>query len=188
MLDFFSPSELRKMGFGSFGRRILVKRSVKFVNPSKIYLGDNIAIDDYSIIHADAPVVLNGNNQIGAHCEVYGRFGLQMDNFSTLASKVSIFTESDDYSGASLTNSTVPMQYKPKFISAPVNLGKHSIVGCNSTILPSVVIGEGCAVGAHSLVKNDLEDWGIYSGVPAIRKGERSRDLLNLEKKYRGSV
>ena len=62
-------------------------------------------------------------------------------------------------------------------------MGKHVIIGTNSTILPNVTIDEGSSVGAHSLVTKDLESWGVYVGTPVKRIRERKMDLLELEKK-----
>ena len=61
-----------------------------------------------------------------------------------------------------------------------MSIGRHVIVGTGSTILPGVKLGEGCAVGAMSLLNRDAEPWGIYHGIPARRRGERSRELLSL--------
>jgi len=49
-------------------------------------------------------------------------------------------------------------------------------------VLPGCDIGEGTTVGALSLVKASLAEWGIYAGVPARRLRDRSRDLLALER------
>ena len=84
---------------------------------------------------------------------------------------------SDDYTGAYMTNPTVPEQYT-KVEQAPVRIGRHVIVGTGSTLLPGAVLGEGVAVGAMSLVKGVAEPWGIYYGIPARRQKERSRELL----------
>ena len=44
------------------------------------------------------------------------------------------------------------------------------------------------AVGALSLVKNDLKAWGIYGGCPAKRIRDRSRDLLALEAQFKQAL
>ena len=37
-----------------------------------------------------------------------------------------------------------------------------SFVSTNSIIFPGITIGEGTIVGAGSLVRSDLEPWGVY--------------------------
>jgi acetyltransferase-like isoleucine patch superfamily enzyme len=45
-------------------------------------------------------------------------------------------------------------------------------IGVNATILPGVVLGEGCVIGAGAVVTKDTEPYTIYVGNPArpIRK------------------
>ena len=62
------------------------------------------------------------------------------------------------------------------------------MIGTNSTVLPGVELGEGVAVGAHSLVTKSCDPWGIYVGVPAKRMKERSRQLLKLEQEFMKSI
>jgi galactoside O-acetyltransferase len=82
-----------------------------------------------------------------------------------------------------VTNPTVPAQYKD-VASADVFFGKHVIVGCGSVILPGVVLHEGVAVGALSLVKEDCESFYIYAGNPARRLKQRGRGLLAQESAF----
>ena len=108
-----------------------------------------------------------------------------MDDFSGLSSRVVIYATSNDYSGESLTNPTVPAKYKAADKNMPVHLGKHVIVGAASVILPGVTIGEGSSVGALSLCSKSLDGWGVYAGSPARRIKDRSRRLLSLEEELR---
>lgn len=108
-----------------------------------------------------------------------------MDDFSGLSSRVVIYATSNDYSGESLTNPTVPLKYKCTDKNEPVHVGKHAIIGTTSVILPGVNIGIGCSVGAMTMCSKDLDEWGIYVGCPARRIKERSKKLLELEKQLR---
>jgi len=45
-------------------------------------------------------------------------------------------------------------------------------------------LAEGTSVGAFSLVTKPTKPWGIYYGVPAKRKKERSRRLLECVKSF----
>ena len=106
-----------------------------------------------------------------------------MLDFSGLSSRVSIYSSSDDYSGATLTNPTVSSELTG-VSHADVTLGKHVIVGSGSVVLPGVILEEGVAVGALSLVNKRCETFGIYAGNPATRIRERKRDLLELEQRF----
>ena len=105
-----------------------------------------------------------------------------MNNFSALSQGVKVYSISDDYSGVSLTNPTIPEEFLSVKKEA-VNIGKHVIIGSGSVILPGVSIDEGSSVGALSLVNKSLEAWGVYIGVPAKRINFRKKILLEQEDK-----
>ncbi len=109
-----------------------------------------------------------------------------MSDFCNISSRVAIYSSSDDYSGATMTNPTVPSEYTG-VTHADVFLDKHVIVGSGSVILPGVMLEEGVAVGALSLVHKRCQAFGIYAGNPARRIKERKRDLLELERRFMAS-
>ena len=86
--------------------------------------------------------------------------------------------------GASIPTPMVPMKYKPTMISKPVHIGKYSILGANTVILPGVTVGEGTTVGAMSLCNRDLEEWSVYVGTPAKRLKDRDKKLLDLVEEF----
>lgn len=53
------------------------------------------------------------------------------------------------------------------YILKPIHLGKGSLVGMESFVMPGVTIGEGAIVGAGSLVTKDVPAWTIATGRPA---------------------
>lgn len=157
------------------------------IHPTTLFFGNDIEIGDN--VRIDAFCVLTGKVKIGNNVHIacgsylFGKSGIQMCDFSGLSSRVTIYSESDDYSGDYMTNPCVPDEYK-HVIKGEVRIGKHAIVGCNATIMPNVKIGEGSAVGAYSFVKSDCIPWSIYAGVPAKRVRDRSMNLLEHEIKW----
>ena len=108
-----------------------------------------------------------------------GKPGIDMADFCTLAYGVKIFSQSDDYSGETMTNSLVSKKYK-KGVFSKVTIGKQTIIGAGSVIMPGVELQDGTAVGAMSLVIRSTKAWGIYTGIPAKRLRDRSKNLLLL--------
>ena len=51
--------------------------------------------------------------------------------------------------------------------SGPVHIGSGSWIGMGVCILPGVRIGEGCVIGAGSVVTKDLDAYAIAVGNPA---------------------
>lgn len=184
MNTFYSEEELGKIGIKKYGKDIKISRNAVLYSPELLELGDHVRIDDFTTI--SGKVVMGDYIHIAQFCGLYGgEEGIYMEDFSGLSSKVVIYATSNDYSGNSLTNPTVPLKYKSNDYSKKVKLGKHVIVGVNSVILPGVEIGEGCSIGAMSLCLKSLPSWGIYVGCPAKRIRERSKALLDLEQQLR---
>lgn len=179
---YFSRSELEEMGFKKLGIDVQVSRMARLYIPEYISLGDYTIIDDFCILSGN--IELGRNVHIAHGCRMIGgREGILMDDFSGLAFGVTVFAQSDDYSGEALTNPTVPMKYR-KIMRARVELGRHVIVGANTVIFPGVIMGEGCSVGSCSMVTRSTEAWTVYFGAPAKKIKSRNRAMLELEDKY----
>jgi galactoside O-acetyltransferase len=84
-----------------------------------------------------------------------------------------------------MTNPTISSRYK-NLLEGEVILSDHVIIGSGSIILPNVTLGVGAAVGALSMVKSSLPEWGIYAGVPARLIRSRRQDLLELVTELKG--
>jgi len=181
-LGFLTKSQLEAMEFKALGKQVRISDRAAIHNPELIEIGDYSRIDDFCVI--SGKVSIGRNVHIAVFCNLAGGSeGITLDNFSGLAYAVQVFSQSDDYSGNSLTNPTVPDVYKAERKES-VHIGRHCIVGTNSVIFPGVVLGEGCSIGAMSLVTKSTDEWSVYSGIPAKKVKTRSRDLLQLEKNY----
>lgn len=183
MSNFLSEEELAQLGLAEYGEDVLIGRHAVLYSPGTLRIGNHVRIDDFTII--SGKVELHDYIHISQFCGLYGgSAGIVMENYSGLSSKCSIYATSDDYTGASMTNPMVPAKYKPRTISAPVQIKKHAIIGCNSVVLPGVIIAEGTAVGSMTLCTKTTEEWSIYSGIPAMKMKERKKDILELEKQF----
>jgi galactoside O-acetyltransferase len=186
--EYHSEESLRSFGFGRLGSNVKIKKSVQVTNPGNLFIENNVIISDGALLSTSGPLILGNNVHISAYCIIYSGYGVEFEDYSGISSRVAIYSESDDYSGCSLTNPTIPRSFKPAYKAGKVLLKKHSIVGCGSTILPGVTIGEGAAVGAHSLVTKSLSPWVVYFGSPAKKIHKRSRELMRVQEIYECSV
>lgn len=186
-MTMLSRHAIEAFGFSSVGENVQISDRASFYGASRIVLGNNVRIDDFCVLAAGVGGILIGNYvHIAVGSTLIGAGNITMLDFSGLSSRVSIYSSSDDYSGATLTNPTVPSEFTG-VAHADVMLGKHVIVGSSSVILPGVTLEEGVAVGALSLVHKRCEAFGIYAGNPARRIKERKRDLLELEQRFMAS-
>lgn len=184
MNSFYNEEELKSIGFKSIGENVLISRKISVYMPGSISIGNDVRIDDYCcLVGGEKGITIGSNVHIAFHCIILGNGGVIIDDFAGLSSRCSIYSATDDYSGNSLTNPTVPKKYK-MITEGKVHIGRHVIVGTNTTILPNVKIGEGSSVGANSLVIKSLESWGVYAGSPVRKIKDRSKNLLEIEKIY----
>ena len=181
-MAYLPRKQLEKMGFKSLGKDVLISDKASIYDPEKIEIGDHVRIDDFCVV--SGKIKIGRNVHFAVFCNVAGgEKGITFEDFSGLAYGCHVITQSDDYEGYALTNSTIPSQYRKEKKKAVV-IGRHSIVGTNSVIFPGVILAEGTSVGALSLVMQSTREWSVYLGSPARRVMERKRDLLQLEKEY----
>jgi len=184
-VTYLNKDELAVIPFKNLGENVKISSKACLYDVEKIEIGDNSRIDDFCVI--SGKIVLGKNCHIGPGCIVAGgREGVYFSDFSGLAYAVKIFSQSDDYSGKTLTNPTVPRKYKNEQFSA-VYIGKHVIIGVNSVVFPGVKVAEGCSIGAMSLITKSTEPWGVYFGSPARRIKNRRKELLELEEQFNKS-
>lgn len=185
-MSYLTNSQLQSVGFKHLGNNVKIGSLVSIHRPEDISIGDNSRIDDFCAL--SGKITIGRNVHIAVHCSlVASSEELVMKDFSGLAFGCYLFTSSDDYSGKSLTNPTVPNAYK-SITNGQITIGRHVIIGTSSIVFPGVEIAEGCAIGALTLVTKSTIAWGIYLGNPARRIKERSKELLVLEAKYLESV
>jgi galactoside O-acetyltransferase len=110
-----------------------------------------------------------------------------MHDFANISAKTIVYAVLDDFSGNTLMGPTVPNQYR-NVKAEKVILKKHVIIGANSIIFPNVIVGEGAAVGAMSMVKESLDDWYIYAGIPVRKVKPRQKKMLELEIDFLKSI
>jgi galactoside O-acetyltransferase len=177
--SFLSRAELRKIGFKSFGKNVLISNKASIYGASNISIGDNVRIDDYCIL--SGVIELKSYIHISAFCALYGKQAIYIDSFSGTSPRTTIFSAIDDFSGEFLINPMIPMQLT-KVKGGPVIINKYVQIGANTIIMPNLTIGEGTVTGAFSFVNKNLDNWGIYAGIPAIKIKERKKDLLILAK------
>jgi acetyltransferase-like isoleucine patch superfamily enzyme len=185
-MSYLNDAELKSIGFKHLGRNVKLSNLVSIHRPEEISIGDYSRIDDFSAI--SGKVTIGRNVHIAVHSLLLASSEeLIMSDFSSLAFGCRLFTSSDDYSGKTLTNPTIPSHFKST-TNGPITIGKHVIIGTNSIVFPGVEIAEGCAIGALTLVSKSTTPWGIYVGNPARRIKERSKDLLFNEANYLKSL
>lgn len=182
--EYYTIKEVEAMGIQAVGRQVLISRTARIYHPEKMTIGSHVLIDDFAILNGE--IHIGSYVHVSSYTELYsGKASITLEDFVGLSSHMSIYATSDDYSGASLSNSTVPPAFRFEE-DLPVVIKKHALFGTHCIILPGVTVGEGCSFGSASLVNKDTEPWGIYVGVPARRIREREKGILEFERRLNG--
>lgn len=56
-----------------------------------------------------------------------------------------------------------------------VEIGSNCYIGSNSTVLPYIKIADGVTIGAGAVVTKNIEDSGVYVGIPARKIKQRDQ-------------
>lgn len=184
-MAYLSTENLSLLGFKSVGKNVKISERASIYNAANISIGDNVRIDDFCILSAGVGGIYLGSHiHIAAYSSIIGAGKVSISSYCNISSRVSIYTSSDDYSGAFLTSPVIDAQFT-NVDHSPVTIAPHCIVGCGSVILPGSKLNTGVAIGALALVKGELQAMGIYAGIPLRLIKVRSRDMLQLERRHK---
>jgi acetyltransferase-like isoleucine patch superfamily enzyme len=137
----------------SIGINVELSQSIRFIHP------DNITIGDYVYI--------------GANCYLHGQGGLSINSHSILSDDIAILTSLHRYDNATL------IPYDNVDLLRPVSIGRFVWIGMRSFILPGVTLGDGCIVGAASVVTHSFPSGCIIAGNPA--SVVKQRDMQHFQ-------
>lgn len=139
--------------------------------PDCISIGRGTIFDDYIFLTAwrlyqNVPILVIGENcNFGAFDHITCTNKIVIGN-NVLTGKWVTISDNSHGNTDQMTLYTPPN--KRKIISkGPVIIGDNVWIGDKATILPGVTLGEGCVVGANSVVTKDVPAYSVVAGNPA---------------------
>lgn len=177
MESFYSDQELKELGFKSVGTNVRISRKASFYGTKQISIGDNVRIDDFCILSGE--ITLHSHIHISAYCALYGRFGIEVEDYAGISPRSTLFSAMDDFGGEWLIGPIHPEE-TTHVTGGKITLKRYSQIGSGCTLFPGVTLEEGSVVGAMSLVNKSLPSWTISIGIPARVLRERKRKLLKF--------
>ncbi|TDH24644.1 putative colanic acid biosynthesis acetyltransferase [Segetibacter sp. 3557_3] len=117
------------------------------------------------------------------HAKIWAPWNLELANESGIANgvilysqaKISIGERAVISQGVNLCAGTHDYSV-PGFplISKPIQVGKQAWIAAEAFVHPGVKIGEGCVIGARSVVSQDMPSWMVCVGFPCKPIKERN--------------
>jgi len=154
--------------------------------PELVEIGNHVSIDMWTYLSTQA--VLGNYIHIAPSVSIIGGAiaKIIMEDFTNIGSGGRIVCATDDFMQG-LISPVVPIEHRT-VINKPVIFKRYATLGVNCTVLPGVTLGEGCIVGAGSVVTKDTEPWMVYAGSPAkpIKPRQKKR-IINSSKLLMGN-
>lgn len=178
----YTTDEMRESGL-TFGEKVYIANDVIIHNPHNVIIGNNVRIDTQCVIIAgkNHKIKIGDNVHISAGCYFYGNSGnITIGDSCCTSGRCILYTANDDYTEGYMANSVIDDKYK-RVTTGDIELKKHSLIGCNTVILPGVRLAYATSVGAHSLVTKSTERFDVVAGCPAkFIKKRKNVNLLDL--------
>jgi len=173
--------------FAGVGRGLIIGRNVVIRHPGRIRLGNNVTIDDNTIIDGRgagaAGVVLEDNVLVNRNCMILAKTGpIRIGKKTSIGSNSVIVSISGVSIGESVLTAgglyisagayrfddpDIPVMDHDAYSTGPVEIGDGAWMGTRVTVLDGVRIGEGAVVGACSMVNKELPPFAVAVGTPA---------------------
>lgn len=142
-----------KKGLAKCGKNVRIGRNCKMI-PSHVSMGDNVSIGEGSWLMASIAHIHIGNNVItGPNITIRGG-----DHRFDIVGRYIIDVKDSE---------KLPENDADVYIGDDVWIGQHAV------ILKGVHIGEGCIIGAGSIVAKDVPPYTIHIGVHAPAEFKR---------------
>ena len=158
----------------------------KIINPEFLYIGDNVQIDDFVLINAKPDAIIRIGSWVHINKFVSLSGGpVTIGDYCGISAGTQIIAGSDHYRDGALCGPLVPEEYRIIDRSGCI-IKDFCWIGVNSCIFPGVTLREGCVVGAGSVVRQNLEPWGVYvmksSKMTKISTRDKNKVYENVKK------
>ena len=129
--------------------------------------GKGTSIYDSSVVIGDVKV--GKHTWIGPFTILDGSGGLEIGDYCSISAGVQIY--SHDSVKWAISGGVAKYDY------APTRIESRCYIGSNTVIVKGITIGEGCIIGANSLVIHDIPPGGKAYGSPCKIRGNSDRYL-----------
>ena len=178
---FFDLNKLKHLGKGT-----IIGKTVRIRKHEEVIIGEGSIIDDFTYI--SVTMILGNNSHIASNVSISGgQAGKKfiMGNYSTISNGTSVHCASSGFKECSLELPSIPKDEQIGGDNKDIIIGDYVTIGAHCCILPGVVVPEGVAFGAYTLVKPNIKllPYHLYAGINCKDMGERKN--IELIKKHK---
>lgn len=147
----------------SCGNNVIIEDGVRIFYPENIEIGDNVYIGHNTILkgYYNSILKIGSNTWIGQNCFIHGAGGVTIGDNVGIGPLVKIHAAKHKELGIEKPILFSGLEYLPILINDDCN------IGIGVMILPGVIIGKGCKIGANAVVTKAIPDYSVAVGVPA---------------------
>lgn len=149
--------------FGRFSMPSYIGPPMFLMNTSHMYVGKRVRIFPglRAECHGNGRLFLHDNVSIGQGFHVIASGDLHIGHGCLISGNVFV-TDTDH----TFEDVDVPVFEQPNKIS-PTRIGKNCFLGIGARIQAGTTLGDGCIVGANSVVRGDFPNYCVIVGAPA---------------------
>ena len=127
-----------------------------------VVLGKNVRIGSNTILWGTGTIVIGDNSHIGENSWIYSNCngGVTIGDDVNVAANLYLIDSNHKFEKGQLIR-------EQDLESEHISIGNDVWIGANVTIIKGARIGNGCVIGAASLVNKSFPDNSIIGGVPA---------------------
>lgn len=143
------------------------------VKNTRIVIGPSVVIDAFVKIKPAGglgDVTIGEGSVINSGCVLYTGNGIDIGSHVAIAANCTLAPTNHQF----LRRDTLICLQGFKSSRGGIKIGNDVWIGANCVILDGANIGEGCVIGAGSIVRGTLEPYGVYVGEPLRKISERT--------------
>ena len=167
-------SFLKNVVFGIINYQLIMLSTLNF-NYIRVFLyrhmfhmiiGGNASMYPRIKVLSPWKISIGKNVIIGSGVVLDGRNTLQIGNNVNISSNVCLWTMQHDINDVDF-----------KCSGGRVIVEDRVWLATNSTVLPNVIVREGCVLSSNAVLTKNTEAFGVYCGIPAVLKKNRNHRI-----------
>lgn len=159
-----------KFRMKELGKKSVVYRPMRLVNPKSISLGDHVriykgsrieGIKSWGNIKYSPRIEIGNNTSIEQFLHLICANKVIIGENVVISANVMIMDNNHSYQKININVMKQPLEVSETII------GDFSFIGMGSKIMPGAKIGKNCIVGSNSIVVGEIPDYSVVVGAPS---------------------